>query len=285
MPVLDLERLKQHRTRTYHTAANTRLTGPAEALDFVNERGFVYLWPIHGVEMPSLWVAAAGDRPVADQHDDPGHVTWRWKDDSLAKKIWYYAKILRGKATFISLEMAPYFYALSENYGSPEEDYLLAYQAGTLTLAAKQVYEALLEKGCLDTLSLRKEARLQNAKEAVFNRALQDLQMDLKILPVGVAEVGAWRYAFRYEITARHMLELVVQAGSIGEAQARQELVLAYLVSVGAVTIREVGKLFGWKPELVQRTVVKLVRDGELVETAHPQQPGTWLALPAMAAP
>ncbi len=45
----------------------------------------------------------------------PAMVTWGWKDDSLGKTIWYYGKILRRKATFISLEVAPYFYALSEN--------------------------------------------------------------------------------------------------------------------------------------------------------------------------
>ncbi len=67
--------------------------------------------------MPSLWTAVAGDRPVADKHDDPGHITWGWKYKALGKKIWYYAKTLRKKATMISLEIAPYFYALSENYG------------------------------------------------------------------------------------------------------------------------------------------------------------------------
>jgi len=61
---------------------------------------------------------------VPSEHDDPGQVTWGWKDDALGKKIWVLCKILRRKATFISLDVAPYFYALSENYGSIEEDYL-----------------------------------------------------------------------------------------------------------------------------------------------------------------
>ena len=120
-----------------------RLTTSAQALDFVNERGFIYFWPIKGVTLPSLWVATAGDRPVPDNHDDPGNITWDWKDKSLGKKIWYYGKILRRKATFISMEATPYFYALSENYGSPEEDYLLAYEEGRMTQAAKQIYETL----------------------------------------------------------------------------------------------------------------------------------------------
>jgi hypothetical protein len=283
MPILNLEKLKVLRARTYHLSFATHLTTPAQALDFVNERGFVYFWPIKGVTLPSLWVATAGDRPVPDNHDDPGNITWDWKDSSLGKRIWYYGKILRRKATFISLEVAPYFYALSENYGSPEEDYLLAYEQGHLTQAAKQIYETLLDKGSLDTISLRKEARLLNAKESVFNRALEDLQKDFKILPIGIAEVGAWRYAFRYEITARHMPELPEQARSIGEAEARRKLVELYLTSIGSAQVRDVVRLFGWLPELAQRTVTWLVQTGTLMDgLSHPQMSGEWLALPEL---
>ncbi len=68
-------RLKAYRDRTYYRMARSRVRHIAAALDFVNARGFVYFWPIKGVEMPSLWAAVAGNRPVADNHDDPGHVT------------------------------------------------------------------------------------------------------------------------------------------------------------------------------------------------------------------
>jgi hypothetical protein len=283
MPSIDPTKLKVHRLRTFNLSPATHLTTPAQALDFVNERGFVYFWPIKGITLPSLWVATAGDRPVPDNHDDPGNITWEWKDGSLGKRIWYYGKILHRKATFISLEVAPYFYALSENFGSPEEDYLLAYEEGRLTQAAKQIYETLLDKGSLDTITLRKEARLLNAKESVFNRALEDLQKDFKILPVGIAEVGAWRYAFRYEITARHMPELPEKARRIDESEARQKLVKLYLASVGATQIREVAKLFGWPPELTQRTVGWLVQNGLVKDgLSYPQMSGGWLALPEL---
>jgi hypothetical protein len=283
MPSIDLNNLKEYRTRTFRVSLKRRLTTPEQALDFVNERGFVYFWPIKGITLPSLWVATAGDRPVPDNHDDPGNITWDWKDSSLGKRLWYYGKILRRKATFISLEIAPYFYALSDNYGSPEEDYLLAYEEGRLTQAAKQIYETLLDKGSLDTVSLRKEARLLNAKESVFNRALEDLQKDFKILPIGVAEAGAWKYAFRYEITARHMPELPEKARPIGEAEARQKLVKVYLASVGATQMREVVRLFGWPPELTQRTTSWLVENGLMRDgLSHPQMSGEWMALPEL---
>ncbi|MGA2490348.1 MAG: crosslink repair DNA glycosylase YcaQ family protein [Anaerolineales bacterium] len=283
MPAIDLNKLKVHRQQTFHLDPAIRLRTPAQALNFVNERGFVYFWPIKGIVLPSLWVAAAGDRPVPNEHDDPSMVTWGWKDDSLGKRIWYYGKILRRKATFISLEVAPYFYALSENYGSPEEDFLLAYEEGRLTQASKQIYEALLVKGSLDTISLRKEARLLNAKESVFNRALEDLQKDFKILPVGIAEVGAWKYAFRYEITARHMPELPGQARPIGEAEARRKLVELYLASVGIAQVRDLIRLFGWTPELTQRTVAWLVQNGLVKDgLSHPQMSGEYVALPEL---
>ena len=283
MPSIDLNKLKAYRARTFHLSPAARLTKPVQALDFVNERGFVFFWPIKGIILPTLWAATAGDRPVPNEHDDPGMVTWGWKDDSLDKRIWYYGKILRRKATFISLEVAPYFYALSENYGSPEEDYLLAYEEGRLTQAAKQIYETLLDKGSLDTISLRKEARLLNAKESVFNRALEDLQKDFKILPVGIAEAGAWKYAFRYEITARHMPELPEKARSIGEAEARRKLLELYLVSVGAAQIRDAVKLFGWLPELTHRTFAWLVQNGFVKDgLSHPQMSGDWVALPEL---
>ncbi len=232
--------------------------------------------------MPSLWTAVAGNRVVADKHDDPGHITWRWKDGALDKKIWYYAKILRKKATMISLDIAPYFYALSENYGSPEEDYLLAYEEGRLTQAAKQVYESLLKEGALNTIDLRRAAMLANAGDSEFNKALEVLQSDFKILPIGVSDAGAWKYSFIYEIVTRHYPDLPEKARKIGEREARAKLVELYFESVGAAQEGDVNKLFGWKKELTARTIVGLVEKRKLVESEHPKQKGKWLALPKL---
>ena len=98
----------------------------------------------------------------------------------------------------ISFDLLPCFYALSENYGAYEEDYLTLYEQGRLTSEAKAIYEALLDKGRLDTVELRRHTHMSSpASEGRFNRALTDLQTDFKILPVGVTQSGAWHYAFR----------------------------------------------------------------------------------------
>ncbi len=285
MLALDLEHLQAHRARTFNLPPFHTLSTPSQALEFVKARGFIYFWPIKGVDFPSLWVATAGERPVADAHDDPGHITWRWKDDALGKRIWYYAKILRRKATLISLEMAPYFYALSENYGSPEEDYLIAYQEGRLPQSAKQVYEAILENGPLNSVELRRAARLTHASDSEFNKALELLQADFKILPVGVAQVGSWNYAFIYELTSRHYPDLPEQARVIPEAQARMQILERYFHSVGTAQLRDVVKLFNWPKSLVERTLHKMLEKGKIVQTVHPTRAGEWLALAELSRP
>ena len=279
METINLKKLQALRTQTFNLPPQKRVSSPASALTFVNKRGFAYFWPIKGIDLPSLWTAVAGDRPVADKHDDPGHITWGWKDNALDKKIWHYGKILRGKATMISLEIAPYFYALSENYGSPEEDYLIAYQEGRLPQSAKQVYEALLDKGAMNTLDLRKEAKLSNAKDSEFNKALEYLQRDFKILPVGVAQAGAWKYSHIYAITTSHFPELSEQARKITESQARAKLLELYFDMVGAAQVRDAQKLFGWGNEVVKKAAGKMLESGKLSLAEHPKIKGEWLAV------
>jgi hypothetical protein len=283
MTTLDLEVLKAHRARTYNLPPFKKLSSPAQARDFVDARGFIYFWPIKGIDFPSLWTAVAGDRPVPNEHDDPGHVTWRWKDNALDQRIWYYAKVLRRKATIISLKVAPYFYALTENYGDYREDYLIPYEDGRLPQGAKQVYEAILDNGPLNTVDLRPMARMSNAKDSEFNKALELLQSDFKILPIGVAKAGAWNYSFIYEITARYYPDLPEQARHIGEAEARTKLLELYFQSVGAAGMRDVNKMFRWGNDLTERTVRRLVEAGGIMEgVVRNNMEGEWLALKSL---
>ena len=277
---LSPEKLAAYRKRTFRIKSKYKVKHERAALDFVNERGFVFFWPVKGILLPSLWTAAAGDRPVADNHDDPGHKTWGWKDSSLGKKQWYYAKLLRRRATFVSLEIAPYFYALTPNFGEPEVDYLLQYQEGKLTVESKQVYEALLKEGPLDTISLKKAARLTTmGSETRFNKALDDLQMDMRILPVGVAEVGSWNYAFIYDLTHKHFPNLIEKAGKIGENEARYRLTTLYLASIGAFHRKDLNRLFRWTPVMIERIVSRLIEKRDAVQATLLNDSEPWYAI------
>ncbi len=278
---LTWETVQAFRRNTFRLQAGQHLKTPDEAVQFVQERGFVFFWPIQGFTYPSLWAAVAGDRPVADAHDDPGHVTWGWKDRLLGSRSWYYAKILRKKATMVSMDLVPYFYALSENYGSPEEDYLTLYEQGRMTQEAKAIYETLLEQGSLDTIALRRVTHLSSqTSESRFNRAVSDLQADFKIVPVGVTQSGAWHYAFAYDIVTRHYPDLPEQARTISERDATLEILTYYFRSVGAAQVLEMKKLFGWRLPTIEHTLYELaVRNFVQRGIALEDRPGEWIAL------
>lgn len=281
MKQLSLKKIEAYRRNTYRISARNRVKTRDEAIQFANQRGFIFFWPIKDIVLPSLWVSVAGDRPVADAHDDPGHVTWGWKDGLLGARRWYYAKVLRKKSTIISLAAAPYFYALSENYGAPEEDYLVQYMQGRMTQEAKAVYETLLAEGPLDTITLRRAARLSSREsDSRFNRALADLQADLKIIPVGTSQAGGWRYSFVYDLVHQHYPELPEQARSLKEGEARLRLVELYLLSIGATARREIPKLFRWSKKDLDTALDKLAETAVIQRHMHIKgQTEEWIAL------
>jgi hypothetical protein len=265
--------LREYRRSTFRLRSHLKLLSKEEALDFVKERGFVYFWPIKGVVLPSLWAAVAGDRPVADAHDDPGHVTWGWKDEMLDKRQWYYGKILRGRSMMISLDVAPFFYALSENYGDPDHDFLRLYEDGLLSREAKLIYETLLREGSVDTVTLRRKIHMTGkASNSPFERGLTSLQRDFKILPVGIARVGGWRYSFIFELVHRYYPDLPAEARPISRGEARQRLVVLYFNSVGVAQEGDVRKLFQWPKRDVERALAELVETGEIIENCRVEE-------------
>ncbi len=283
--VIPLKIINDYRDKIYRYPKRLRLKNANQAVNFVNERGFIFFWPIKGIELPSLWCTVAGNRSVPNNHDDPAHITWRWKDNLLDKKRWYYARILRKRITVISLDLVPNFYALSPNYGTPEEDYLLEYQQGKLTQEEKMVYETLLDNGPMNSLMLRKEAHLSSTENASrYNRALDNLQRDFRILPVGIAEAGAWRYSYIYEPVHTFFPDLVDQAYQIKESQARYNILESYFKSVGVARFKDMIKLFRWDKKDLTRTLDKLtsadtIKDDLMLE----KSPDAWYVLSEIA--
>lgn len=258
--------LKKYRYQTYRLEPELRLQTLDDAVDFIEERGFITLWPIQGIDLPSLWSAVAGDRPVASNHDDPGHVTWGWKDNMLDKRRWYYGKLLRGKATLVSLDTLPSFYALSKRVADLD-DFREAYHAGHLTREAKLIANVLLERGPTNTVRLRQITQLTNKEsKSRFNKALTDLQRGLWILPVGVADAGSWRYAFIYELLDRWLPDVSKRAHSMTAQKARATLVDSYFRSVGAAESAGLRKVMGWSREDTNESILNLHEKSLLLE-------------------
>ncbi len=264
---LDRETIINYRRKTFRTDPSSRIHAREEAVQFVNDRGFVFFWPIKGITFPSLWAAAAGDRPVADEHDDPGHITWGWKDELLGQNRWFYGRVLARKNCMIAMDVLPDFYALSPNYGDPENDYLEDYHRGLLPLEAKNVYEVLLKEGPLDSITLRRAAHLSsNGAESRFNRALEILQINFRLAPTGVSTNGAWHYSFVYDLFHRHFNDAMQRSRTISEATAIIHILQKYFLSVGAGNLRDISKIFRWNVNRIKPVLDQLIVNGFIID-------------------
>lgn len=281
MPYLNQDVLHRYRCRTFRWLPKSRLHCERDAIRFVNERGFIFFWPVKDALLPSLWGAVAGNRPVSASHDDPAHITWRWKDRLLGSRKWYYARILSKRNTILSLRCLPYFYALSPNFGDPDNDYLILYQQGLLPMDAKVVYEVLINEGPMNTLALRKKSNLSSkANSTRFIRALDVLQRDFRILPVGIAEAGTWKYAFVYDVFQRHFADVIEMSGNLQESEAREILLNKYFLSVGACRVKDLHKVFGWKEKEILQSLQRLSKMGFIKKGKFlPDNDQEWWAL------
>ena len=254
------------RDQRYHRKPSLRLRTPEDIRKFVNDVGVCLLFSAKGIEMPSVYQAVAGfEKSLTVKHDDPAiSLTWNTKDGALDKRWWYYGKLIKSKATLVSLDLLPSFYALSENFGDPD-DYLAEYEAGTLSADAKNIYEALLHEGPLHAIELKRKANLYgDAVKAKFDKAVQELQGSLKILPVGVAEAGAWRYAFIYDLLWRWLPEVPKAAQAISRSEARVNILSRHIKNAIYATPKEIARIFGWSATETQAAAQQLALRGEV---------------------
>jgi hypothetical protein len=172
---------------------------------------------------------------------------------------------LIAPSVLVGLDLLPSFYALSENYGDYEQDYLDEYRQVRLSAEAKAIYEALLKNGALDAVRLRREAHMSSeASKPRCEKALTELQIGLKVLPIGVAEAGAWRYAFIYEVLPRWLPDVPERARGIGRGQAKQAILDQYLRNVIATTLPAAARVFGWPLDEARRTAQALAEKGRV---------------------
>lgn len=274
MPQFDPLALQRYRERLFRQTPSLRLRSIQEAGEFIGRMGLCLFQPNQGVELPSLWGAAAGrsgPAPRWGQHDDLYEQVWGWKDRLFASGEFYYGKALGNYRLFITRDLLPYLWALSEmNYGGEADDYLELYQDGKLSLDAKLVYGVLREHGPSSTTVLRRATGMvgEGSAWARFERALNELQRGLMIAAVGIARDNAWKYTFRYATLPDAFPREVEQARAIPTRRALAHVLAHYVWLQGAATPRAAARLFGWSDERTLRAAGELVASGVVVADA-----------------
>jgi hypothetical protein len=126
---------------------------------------------------PSLYVAVCGRRdavmPRNVQKDEEASLTWTLKDEIMRRGKVYYAKLARGKATFLAPRMIPYFYAL---WGIRR-----AQEAERLSRSAQKILKVLRREWEMATSDLREASGVKDRH--AFIVALDELQAAMIVIP------------------------------------------------------------------------------------------------------
>ena len=233
--------IEAHRDDVYHRRPEARLHSVEAAGRWVDAVGFAFVFSNRDFDMPTLWNAVDGSRRTGPDtfHERSVGLVWDWKDALPVQRRAFYAKLLRGKPMLVSLACAPSFYALTDNFGDPD-DYLAEYEAGTLTLEAKKVYEALLAHGqAASTGVLRRAAGLEGKSNVGrFDRAIAQLQRSMRIAKVGISDANRWGYSYVYDLLPRAYPQIPEAARSLGRREAMNALLRQHLQNVGAAPTR-----------------------------------------------
>jgi len=109
------------------------------------------------------------------------------------------------------------------------------------------------------------------------------LQTGLKVLPIGIAEAGSWKYAYIYDLTSRHFQNLVDQARVISQPMARNRIMELYFLSVGFASLHGLQHVFGWSIDQIGEAINRLLQQKIVVEINEGSKPsGTGFILTSL---
>ena len=113
---MQAEDIEEFRDRSWCREDARRIDNAYGAERFIDRVGFAACMTDSRRPGPSLYVAVCGRRdavmPRNVQTDEEASQTWLLKDELVRRGKVYYAKLARGKATFIAPRMVPFFNAI-----------------------------------------------------------------------------------------------------------------------------------------------------------------------------
>jgi hypothetical protein len=229
------EFVEVYRDRAWHRESEERIEDVLAAERFIERVGFCSAMTDCRRPGPSLYIAVCGRRdahmPRNVQKDPESKLTWFIKDEAMRRGRVFYAKLKRGRLTFIGRRMLPYFHVL---WGlSP------AMETSVLSDDARSVLRVLRREWEMGTRDLRLASRI--TERARFNRAIDDLQKTFKVIPSDVTYKPTFSYIwslaesrFQYELDRR-----------VSREEALKEIARAYLNCAGMIFRGELSRVTG----------------------------------------
>src|ERR671926_87171 len=171
------EEVEAYRDRTWRREPESRVETAVEAEKLVESAGFCATMTDSRRPGPSLYVAVCGRRdahmPRNVQKDPESSLTWVLKDELMRRGRVYYAKLTKGRSTFVARRLVPHFNAL---WGVPRRQ-----EAAVLSPDARAVLKVLRREWEMATCDLRQESGVSDRTR--FTRAMDELQRAMKVIP------------------------------------------------------------------------------------------------------
>jgi hypothetical protein len=229
------ELAEAYRDRVWRRESENRVEDVLDAERLIERVGFCSALTDCRRPGPSLYIAVCGRRdaymPRNVQKDPESRLAWYIKDDVMRRGRVYYAKLKRGRLTFIARRLLPYFHAL---WGVPT-----GLEAKVLSADARLVLRALRHEWEMGTRDLRLASRI--AERSRFNRAIDELQKSFKVIPSDVIYKPTFSYIWALAET-RFQDEFEVR---VSREEALKEIARAYLSGAGVTLRGELASVTG----------------------------------------
>lgn len=172
--------IEEFRDQRWCREGARQVSTPHGAERFIEQVGFASCLTDSRRPGPSLYIAVCGRRdavmPRNVQTDEEASATWLLKDELIRRGNVYYAKLARGKATFIAPRMVPYFNAI---WGMRKSE-----EPKRLTRNAQKILKVLRKEWEMATADLKTDSGVKDRK--AFTAALDELQAAMLVIPEAV---------------------------------------------------------------------------------------------------
>src|SRR6202171_4123651 len=229
------EEIEIYRDRMWRREPELLVEDVYAAEQFIESVGFCSALTDSRRPGPSLFIAVCGRRdahmPRNVQKDPESSLTWMLKDEIMRRGKVYYAKLAKGRATFIARRLVPYFHTLWGLAASRE--------VTLLSPDAKAILKPLRKEWEMATRDLQRASRI--GERPRFLRAMDELQRTFKIIPAEVAYQPTFTYIwtlpesrFHEELTTVH-----------GREDSLREVARAFLGGAGMTVRGELARVSG----------------------------------------
>ena len=182
------------------------------------------------------------------QKDPASSLTWQLKDELVRRGNVYYAKLTRGKATFVAPRMIPHFRAIWGVRRSDEKE--------RLSLDARAVLRVLRHEWESATADLRSESGVTDRR--AFTRAMDELQAAMIVIPSQAVYLPKFTYLWTLGV-GRFPKELRPR---VNRETAVREIARCYLTGAGTTIPGELARVTGLSRPEAGRGNRGLVADG-----------------------